>query len=390
MKLNSIDEIQANQIVLLREDFNVPLEQGQIRDSTRIDRALPTIKQILARGAKLCILSHLGRPKEGEFDPTFSLAPVADYLSQTLNLEVPLASNWLEGIEWPSSSVVLAENVRFLKGEKANDAQLAKTMATGFDVFVLDAFACAHRAQASTAGVSEFVAYTCPGPLLQSEIQALNSVLNNPKRPLIAIIGGAKVSTKIVLLEKLLTLVDGLIIGGGIANTFIKAAGFDIGQSLYEADYVDKARALLAQYPNKIPLPVDVVTSKTIDGRGQTQSLGSMSADDKIFDVGEKTIERYAVLLQQAEMILWNGPLGVFENPEFAHGTQALADIIAKSSAYTIVGGGDTIAAVNQFGVSDSINYISTGGGAFLTYLEEHSLPAIQALNKEHRNETAY
>lgn len=389
--MKSLDDIDLkHKKVILREDFNVPVKGGFIVDSTRIDAALPTLKKILEQDAKLLILSHLGRPQANQFDPALSLAPVAKYLSEKLNCTVSLERDWLKGIDWTNKQVVLAENVRFLAGEKENDLALAEAMATGFDVFVMDAFACAHRAHASTVGITQFVPHSCAGPLLLKEIKSLDAVIADPQRPLVAIIGGSKVSSKITLLEKLLAKVDYLIVGGGIANTFIAAAGYDVGNSLVEPDYIAKAQEWLNQYPGKIPLPVDVITAKSLNGDAQIKQLTEIADEDMIFDIGMESIERYAPLIKEAGTIIWNGPVGVFENIQFSKGTQAIAQCVAASVAYSLVGGGDTIAAVNQFGVTENINYISTGGGAFLSYLEGETLPALKSLNEELLNETTH
>jgi phosphoglycerate kinase len=377
--LDAID--LSHKKVILREDFNVPLQDGRIRDTTRIDRALPTLNKLLAARSKVLILSHLGRPQG--VDDTLSLAPVAAYLSQVLQTEVKLLRDWPGVIDWGDSEIVLAENVRFLSGEMTNDGALAKAMAQGFDVFVMDAFACAHRAHASTVGICSHVPICCAGPLLQQEVAAIDAALLRPKRPVVGIIGGAKVSTKIHLLEQLLSEVDCLIVGGGIANTFIKASGAPIGASLHESSYVEKAEQLLRQYGDKIPLPTDVITAASLTTVPCQKDLASVVDADSIFDIGEKTRCHYAKLLKTAGTIIWNGPVGVFEYDAFAQGTRAVAAAVTDSTAYSLVGGGDTIAALNQFGLMDKVSTVSTGGGAFLSYLKDRTLPGIQALNKE-------
>ena len=376
--------------VLIREDYNVPIKDGQVEDDTRIRATLPTLKQILEAGASIIILSHLGRPKEGEFDEKFSLAPVAVCLSGLLGKEVPLVKKWIDGIEPGDHDVVLCENVRFEKGEKANDDDLARKMAALCQVYVNDAFATAHRAQASTYGVAKYVPVACAGPLLITELKALSIVLRNPASPLLAIVGGSKVSTKLTILESLSEKVDQLIVGGGIANTFLKAAGHNIGNSLYEPDLVNTAKKLMAMMKKRgseIPLPVDVVCAKKFDENAEAiiKNIKAVDDDDLIMDVGPETSARFAEHIAKAATIVWNGPLGVFEFDQFSSGTRALADAIAKSSAYSIAGGGDTLSAIAKFAVADQISYISTGGGAFLEFLEGRKLPAVQILEEAAR-----
>lgn len=377
----------AGRRVLVREDLNVPMGKSGITSDKRIRAALPTLAQLVSAGAKTLVMSHLGRPTEGEPDPAFSLAPVADRLAELLGQPVRLASDWIDGVEAASGEVVLCENVRFLAGEKANDQALAKKMASLCDVFVMDAFGTAHRAQASTAGVARFAAEACAGPLLLGELDALAKGLDHPRRPLLAIVGGSKVSTKLSVLEALVDKVDQLIVGGGIANTFIAAAGHDVGQSLYEPDLVPEARSLIAQARDRggqIPVPIDVVVAKefSADAEAVVKAVEDVAEDEMILDVGPETAADYAEIVSQAGTAVWNGPLGVFEFPGFAAGTKALAEAIASSSAFSIAGGGDTLAAIDQFGVSDGVSYVSTGGGAFLEFLEGKKLPAVAALER--------
>ena len=384
-----------NKRVCIREDFNVPLNaRCQITDDTRIKRALPTIQRALAVHARVIILSHLGRPSEGEFSEAFSLAPIAVRLSELLGQTVPLIKNWIDGVNVLPGECVLCENVRFLKGENANDAALSKKMAALCDVFVMDAFATAHRAQASTTGIAEYAPIACAGPLLEEELNALRKALTKPKHPIIAIVGGAKVSTKFEVLIHLIDQVDVLLVGGGIANTFLAAKGIAIGKSLYEANWIASAKVLLKKAQDNhvdIPLPVDVVVSKTFSENAvaRQSNLKNIAADEMILDVGHETTCLYYPLLAQAGTIIWNGPVGVFEFPAFANGTRALAQAIADSDAFSIAGGGDTIAAIMQFGVESRISYISTGGGAFLEWMEGKTLPAIAMLERKKQHESA-
>jgi len=386
--LNMSDIDLTGQRVCIREDVNVPLDkQGHITDDTRIVRALPTIKAALQQHARVMILSHLGRPTEGKYEDAFSLAPVAKRLSELLGQPVALAKEWIDGVEVEEGQCVLCENVRFLPGEKANDEALSKKMAALCDVFVMDAFATAHRAQASTVGIAQFAPIACAGPLLQGELDALQSALTHPKHPVVAIVGGSKVSTKFDVLTHLMDKVDTLIVGGGIANTFLAAQGVSIGTSLYEAEWVDAAKKMLVTAQEKkvsIPLPVDVMVSQHFDADAPARvaALDDVQADEMILDVGPETAKRYPPLLSQARTIIWNGPVGVFEFKHFAQGTNALAQAVAQSDGFSIAGGGDTIAAISQFGVADQIAYISTGGGAFLEWMEGKTLPAIAILNE--------
>jgi phosphoglycerate kinase len=376
--------------VLIREDLNVPLKDGRVASDTRLAAAAPTLRSALDRGARVMVMSHLGRPKEGAFDASASLAPVAARLSELLACEVPLAADWLDGVDVEPGKIVLCENVRFNVGEKANDEILARRMAALCDVFVMDAFGTAHRAQASTSGVAEYAPVACAGPLLMAELEALSAALENPRRPLVAIVGGAKVSSKLEVLRTLSAKVDQLILGGGIANTVIAATGVDIGRSLVERDLLDfAARLLNGEFGDAaIPLPTDVVVASSLgaDARGQLKQVGDIAPDDMILDLGPATVERYAAVVAAAGTVVWNGPLGVFEHPEFAAGTKRIAEAVAAGSGFSIAGGGDTLAAVEQFGISDKVSYISTGGGAFLEFLEGKQLPAVAVLERRHES----
>jgi phosphoglycerate kinase len=369
--------------VLVREDFNVPIHNGVITDDARLLAALPTLQYLLQQNAAVAIISHLGQPKEGAFDSAFSLAPIADYLSQALGQPVIFRPEGLEGLELKPGQIALCENVRFTVGEKNNDPVLAKKMAAWCEVFVMDAFASAHRSQTSTVGVAEFAPIACAGPLLHAEIQALNAAFIAPKAPLLAIIGGAKVSSKFKLLDHLSQKVDKLIIGGGMANTFLAAQGLPVGASLCEPDLIPDAKALLATRHN-ILLPIDVVVATECNPSVSTQVklVRDVAASDKILDIGPQTIAAYEKEISQANTILWNGPVGVFEVAPFAAGTQAIALAVAKSAAYSLAGGGDTLAAIHQFKCAAGISYISTGGGALLEFLQGDTLPAIAMLEK--------
>ncbi|WP_163831325.1 phosphoglycerate kinase [Spartinivicinus ruber] len=368
--------------VLIREDLNVPVKNGKVTSDARIQAALPTIQQAVEAGAKVLVMSHLGRPTEGEFSEEYSLAPVADYLSELLDKSVRLERDWLNGIELEVGEVVLLENVRFNKGEKKNDDQLAKQMANLCDVFVMDAFGTAHRAQASTHGVAKYAPVACAGPLLVNELDALGKALDNPAKPLVAIVGGSKVSTKLTVLESLAKVADKIIVGGGIANTFLAAAGHPVGKSLYEADLMPEAKKLMAQ--TDIPLPVDVVTGKEFSetAAAELKGVSDVAEDDMIFDVGPQTSEQFKTILAEANTIIWNGPVGVFEFDQFGEGTKALSLAIADSAAFSIAGGGDTLAAVDKYGIKQQVSYISTGGGAFLEYVEGKTLPAVAILEE--------
>lgn len=388
IKINELD--LSGKRVMIREDYNVPIKDGKVEDDTRIRASLPTLQQVLDSGARIMILSHLGRPKEGQYDEKFSLAPVASCLSELLGKEVPLIKNWIDGVKLDKHEIVLCENVRFEKGEKSNDDDLARKMAALCQVYVNDAFATAHRSQASTHGVAKYAPVSCAGPLLIAELKALSTVLRDPKRPLLAIVGGSKVSTKLTILESLADKVDQLIVGGGIANTFLKAAGHNIGKSLYEPDLVADAAKIMAvmrERGNEVPLPTDLTcaTEFSEKARASVKKTEQVGNEDLIMDVGPETARYFAGLVSKANTILWNGPLGVFEFDQFSSGTRLLAEAIAKSNAYSIAGGGDTLSAISKFGVSKKISYISTGGGAFLEFLEGKKLPAVQILEESAR-----
>ena len=368
--------------VFIRADLNVPQDDaGNITDDTRIRASVPGIRMALEKGAAVMVTSHLGRPKEGELRPEDSLAPVAQRLAELLGRVVPLKRDWVDGVEVQPGDVVLLENCRVNKGEKKDDEALAKKIAALCDVYVNDAFGTAHRAEATTHGAAKFAKVACAGPLMAAELDALGKALANPARPLIAIVAGSKVSTKLTILGALAKKVDQLIVGGGIANTFLLAAGKPIGKSLAERDLVDEAKRIMQQ--TKVPLPVDVVVGKGLEDRsGVTKPAGSVAADEMILDIGPKTAAALAASLGQAGTIVWNGPLGVFENDAFARGTETIARAIADSKGYSIAGGGDTVAAINKFGIAERIGYISTAGGAFLEFLEGKSLPAVAVLEE--------
>jgi phosphoglycerate kinase len=371
--------------VLIREDFNVPLDAGRVTSDARLRAALPTIKMALDRGAAVILMSHLGRPVEGEYTDEFSMAPVAEHLSGLINQAVTLQKNWLDGVDVQPGEVVLCENVRFNKGEKGNNEALAKSMAALCDVFVMDAFGTAHRAQASTEGVIRFAPIACAGPLLSRELFELEKALTEPERPMLAIVGGSKVSTKLTVLESLMSQIDELIVGGGIANTFIAASGYDVGKSLYEPNLIHEAQRLIRmahKEGGEIPIPKDVVvaTSFSKDAKAIVRSVEDVGADEMILDIGPVTAAKYATMIQNSGTVIWNGPVGVFEFKNFAAGTRAIADAIDISNAFSIAGGGDTLAAIDQFNVADGVSYISTGGGAFLEYVEGKTLPAVAAL----------
>lgn len=386
MSFLRMDELDlTGKRVMIREDFNVPLDAGRVTSDARLKAALPTIEMALDGGAAVILLSHLGRPVEGQYKQEFSLAPVADRLSELLKKPVRLQKDWLDGFDIEPGEVVLCENVRFNPGEKSNDEALAKSMAALCDVFVMDAFGTAHRAQASTEGVIRFAPTACAGPLLSRELYELGRAMTNPERPMLAIVGGSKVSTKVTVLEALMGVVDELIVGGGIANTFIAASGHDVGKSLYEPDLIHEAQRLIRMAHEKggeIPIPKDVVvaTSFSADAKAHIRPVGEVQANEMILDIGPVTAAKYATMIQNAGTVVWNGPVGVFEFKEFAAGTRAVADAIEISAAFSLAGGGDTLAAIDQFGVADGVSYISTGGGAFLEYVEGKKLPAVAAL----------
>jgi phosphoglycerate kinase len=366
--------------VLIREDLNVPVKNGVVTSDARVRAALPTIEAALAAGARVILMSHLGRPVEGEFDKQLSLAPVAQHLSGLLGKPVNLVSEWREGVTLADGEVVLLENVRFNPGEKADDEALARAYAALCDIFVMDAFGTAHRAQASTHGVGKYAPVACAGPLLEGELLALSQALSNPARPMVAIVGGSKVSTKLEVLEALSDKVDQLVVGGGIANTFLAASGSPVGKSLCEHDLLDTARALMQKI--RIPLPVDVVTGKEFaeDALASLKPADEVAEDEMIFDIGPESAKLIAQTLEKAGTILWNGPVGVFEFDQFAGGTRTLSRAIANSPAFSLAGGGDTLAAIDKYDIADKISYISTGGGAFLEYVEGKTLPAVEML----------
>ena len=380
----------SDKTVLIREDYNVPMKNFEITDNTRITATLPTLKHVINAGAKLILVSHLGRPEEGKYDEMFSLAPVAKLLSSQLGFEVPLIKNWIDGIDMSNYQVVLCENVRFEKGEIDNDEELSRKMAQLCQIYVNDAFATAHRAQASTHGIAKYAAISAAGPLLISELKALTKALRKPAKPIVAIIGGAKVSTKLTIIKKLLEKIDTLILGGGIVNTFLNAASYEIGKSLYEKDLVETSKELIEQAKKNncnILLPDDVLTGNKFEENttAEIKSISDIDRNDIIMDVGPKTIKKLNAIIKEAKTIVWNGPLGVFEFEKFSNGTKTLAQEIAKSDAYSIAGGGDTIAAITKFNVKKDISYISTGGGAFLEFLEGKKLPAIGILEEAAR-----
>lgn len=387
LKMTDLD--LSGKKVLIRQDLNVPIKDGQVSSAKRIEASLPTIKKALAQNAAVMVMSHLGRPTEGQAEDKFSLQPVADYMSQALGQQVALKTDWLNGVDAQAGEVVLLENVRFNAGEKANNDALAKQMANLCDVYVMDAFGTAHRAQASTHGVAKFAKTACAGPLLAGELDALAKGLDNPARPMLAIVGGSKVSTKLTVLDSLSDKVDQLIVGGGIANTFIAAAGHNIGTSLFEADLVEAAQNLIAKAKaagGDIPVPTDVVVAKAFseDAEATIKAVDQVADDEMILDIGPETAEKFAQMAQAAGTVVWNGPVGVFEFDQFGNGTETLAKGIAAGDGFSIAGGGDTLAAVDKYGLEQQISYISTGGGAFLEFLEGKVLPAVAIL--EHNN----
>jgi phosphoglycerate kinase len=368
--------------VLIRQDLNVPIKDGQVTSAARIKASLPTIRLALQAGAKVIVMSHLGRPSEGSVTSEHSLEPVAQFMSEQLGKPVNLVEHWREGIDLTGSDVVMLENVRFNKGEKDNDDDLAKAYAELCDIFVMDAFGTAHRAQASTHGVAKYASIACAGPLLAKELDALAYALATPKKPIAAIVGGSKVSTKLMVLENLADKVDQLIVGGGIANTFLAAAGKPVGMSLYEPNLIPAAQALMAK--TSIPLPTDVVVGKVFSESAEAvvKLVDEVAGDDMIFDIGPQTADQLAKLMVSMGTIIWNGPVGVFEFAQFGGGTETLANAIAASNGFSIAGGGDTLAAVDKYAIADKISYISTGGGAFLEYVEGKELPAVTILEQ--------
>ncbi len=388
MKVRRLTDTELrNKRVLIREDLNVPVQEGKVTSDARIRAALPTIRYALDQHARVFLLSHLGRPEEGKYDESLSLQPVAARLSELLGRPVPLRKQWLDGVDCSPGQAVLCENVRFNKGEKKDDEQLARKMAALCDVFVMDAFGTAHRAEASTHGVARFAPVACAGPLLAGELQALETALLNPRRPLVAIVGGSKVSTKLTVLEALLEKVDQLIVGGGIANTFLAASGLSVGKSLHEAEMLDVARRLMTkaqQRGTSIPLPTDVVVAREFaaTAHADVRSVHEVQAQEMILDIGPDTADQFSALLQEAGTVIWNGPLGVFEYEQFGEGTRAIALAIARSKAFSLAGGGDTLAAIEKYNIEDGISYISTGGGAFLEFVEGKILPAVAVLEE--------
>lgn len=380
IKMTDLD--LAGKRVLIRADLNVPVKDGKVTSDARIRASLPTIEAALKQGAKVMVTSHLGRPTEGEYNEEFSLKPVVDYLKNKLTAPVSLAKDYLNGVEVNAGELVVLENVRFNKGEKKDDETLSKQYAALCDVFVMDAFGTAHRAQASTHGVAKFAQVACAGPLLSAELEALGKALDKPARPMVAIVGGSKVSTKLTVLDSLSKIADQLIVGGGIANTFIAAEGHPVGRSLYEADLVDDAKKLMEKCDIPVPSDVRVATEFSETADAVLKSASDIKDDEQVLDIGDVTAERLAEILKNAKTILWNGPVGVFEFPNFRKGTEIIANAIADSDAFSIAGGGDTLAAIDLFDIADKISYISTGGGAFLEFVEGKKLPAVAMLEE--------
>ncbi|CRL61532.1 MULTISPECIES: phosphoglycerate kinase [Proteus] len=380
IKMTDLD--LAGKRVLIRADLNVPVKDGKVTSDARIRASLPTIEAALKQGAKVMVTSHLGRPTEGEYNEEFSLKPVVDYLKDKLTAPVSLAKDYLNGVEVNAGELVVLENVRFNKGEKKDDETLSKQYAALCDVFVMDAFGTAHRAQASTHGVAKFAQVACAGPLLSAELEALGKALDKPARPMVAIVGGSKVSTKLTVLDSLSKIADQLIVGGGIANTFIAAEGHPVGRSLYEADLVDDAKKLMEKCDIPVPSDVRVATEFSETAEAVLKSANDIKDDEQVLDIGDVTAERLAEILKNAKTILWNGPVGVFEFPNFRKGTEIVAKAIADSEAFSIAGGGDTLAAIDLFDIADKISYISTGGGAFLEFVEGKKLPAVAMLEE--------
>ena len=372
--------------VFIRADLNVPVKDGKVTSDARIRATIPTLKLALEKGAKVMVTSHLGRPTEGEFTPEDSLQPVVDYLNEHLNVPVRLVRDYLNGVDVNAGEIVVLENVRINKGEKKNDPELGKKYAALCDVFVMDAFGTAHRAQASTYGVAEFAPIACAGPLLAAELDALGKALKEPARPMVAIVGGSKVSTKLEVLNSLSKIADQIIVGGGIANTFIAAAGHNVGKSLYEADLIPVAKELAASTDIPVPVDVRVGTEFSETAPATEKSVTEVKDDESIFDIGDKSAAQLAEIIKNAKTVLWNGPVGVFEFPNFRKGTEIISHAIANSDAFSIAGGGDTLAAIDLFGIADKISYISTGGGAFLEFVEGKVLPAVEILEKRAKN----
>ncbi|MBT82595.1 MAG: phosphoglycerate kinase [Alteromonadaceae bacterium] len=391
MAIPSMQDLALNgQRVLIRQDLNVPVKDGKVTSDARIKASIPTIKAALEAGAAVMVMSHLGRPEEGKYEEDYSLQPVVDYLNGALDVSVSLVKDYLNGVDVKPGELVILENVRFNKGEKKDDETLSKQYAALCDIFVMDAFGTAHRAQASTHGVAKFAPKACAGPLLAAELDALGKALDNPKRPMVAIVGGSKVSTKLTVLKTLAEKVDQLIVGGGIANTFIAAQGHNVGKSLVEMDLVDEAKELIAQAQangGDIPVPTDVVTGTEFSETtpATLKAVDQIGDDDMVFDIGPDSSAALETILKNAGTIVWNGPVGVFEFDQFAAGTKALAQAIADSDAFSIAGGGDTLAAVDKYDIADKISYISTGGGAFLEFLEGKTLPAVAVLEEKNQ-----
>ena len=372
--------------VFIRADLNVPVKDGKVTSDARIRATIPTLKLALEKGAKVMVTSHLSRPTEGEFKPEDSLQPVVDYLNEHLDVPVRLVRDYLNGVDVNAGEIVVLENVRINKGEKKNDPELGKKYAALCDVFVMDAFGTAHRAQASTYGVAEFAPVACAGPLLAAELDALGKALKEPARPMVAIVGGSKVSTKLEVLNSLSKIADQIIVGGGIANTFIAAAGHNVGKSLYEADLIPVAKELAASTDIPVPVDVRVGTEFSETAPATEKSVTEVKDDESIFDIGDKSAAQLAEIIKNAKTVLWNGPVGVFEFPNFRKGTEIISHAIANSDAFSIAGGGDTLAAIDLFGIADKISYISTGGGAFLEFVEGKVLPAVEILEKRAKN----
>ncbi|QPB41974.1 phosphoglycerate kinase [Rodentibacter haemolyticus] len=380
IKMTDLD--LAGKRVFIRADLNVPVKDGKVTSDARIRATIPTLKLALEKGAKVMVTSHLGRPTEGEFKPEDSLQPVVDYLNEHLDVPVRLERDYLGGVEVKEGEIVVLENVRVNKGEKKNDPELGKKYAALCDVFVMDAFGTAHRAQASTYGVAEFAPIACAGPLLAAELDALGKALKEPARPMVAIVGGSKVSTKLEVLNSLSKIADQIIVGGGIANTFIAAAGHNVGKSLYEEDLIPVAKELAASTDIPVPVDVRVGTEFSENAPAIEKPVTEVKDDESIFDIGDKSAEQLAEIIKNAKTVLWNGPVGVFEFPNFRKGTEIISHAIANSEAFSIAGGGDTLAAIDLFGIADKISYISTGGGAFLEFVEGKVLPAVEILEK--------
>ena len=372
--------------VFIRADLNVPVKDGKVTSDARIRATIPTLKLALEKGAKVMVTSHLGRPTEGEFKPEDSLQPVVDYLNEHLDVPVRLVRDYLNGVEVNAGEIVVLENVRVNRGEKKNDPELGKKYAALCDVFIMDAFGTAHRAQASTYGVAEFAPVACAGPLLAAELDALGKALKEPARPMVAIVGGSKVSTKLEVLNSLSKIADKIIVGGGIANTFIAAAGHNVGKSLYEADLIPVAKELATSTDIPVPVDVRVGTEFSETAPATEKSVTEVKDDESIFDIGDKSAAQLAEIIKNAKTVLWNGPVGVFEFPNFRKGTEIISHAIANSDAFSIAGGGDTLAAIDLFGIADKISYISTGGGAFLEFVEGKVLPAVEILEKRAKN----